>query len=184
MDIVKSYFLVVIIFGISDWDSLCTRCLGTFSFRFFYWGNSGLWQRIWTADKFRFGWWISVKSYLLVVRFFVLFFIFILGLFLDSLGFFLFEFLRKFRLVAEDWEGWQVQGRMMDIGHRRSNERGLMNSLLLQTLVSTRQVPRLTSEVRRGTNAPKRWGWNCSGLCRLQMLADGRVWYIIGILPV
>ena len=48
----------------------------------------------------------------------------------------------------------------------------------------TTQVPRLTSEVRRGTNAPKRWGWNCSGLCRLQMLADGRVWYIIGILPV
>ena len=39
--------------------------------------------------------------------------------------------------MAEDWEGWQVQGRMMDIGHRRSNERGLMNSLLLQTLVST-----------------------------------------------
>ena len=61
----------------------------------------------------------------------------IFGLFLDLLGFFLFEFLRKFRLVAEDWEGWQVQGRMMDIGHRRSNERGLMNSLLLQTPVST-----------------------------------------------
>ena len=35
MDIVKSYFLVVIIFGISDWDSLCTPCLGTSSFRFF-----------------------------------------------------------------------------------------------------------------------------------------------------
>ena len=35
MDIVKSYFLVVTIFGISDWDSLCTPCLGTFSFRFF-----------------------------------------------------------------------------------------------------------------------------------------------------
>ena len=46
---------------------------------------------------------------------------------------FIWTFLRKFRLVAEDWEGWQVQGRMMDIGHRRSNERGLMNSLLLQT---------------------------------------------------
>ena len=50
---------------------------------------------------------------------------------------FIWTFLRKFRLVAEDWEGWQVQGRMMDIGHRRSNERGLMNSLLLQTPVST-----------------------------------------------
>ena len=29
---------------------------------------------------------------------------------------FIWTFLRKFRLVAEDWEGWQVQGWMMDIG--------------------------------------------------------------------
>ena len=29
---------------------------------------------------------------------------------------------------------------------------------------------------------PPQWVWNCSGLCRLQMLADGGVWYIFGIL--
>ena len=49
---------------------------------------------------------------------------------------------------------------------------------------SPRQVPRLTSEVRRGTNAPKRWEWNCSGFYTLQMLADEGVWYIFGILHV
>ena len=47
--------------------------------------------------------------------------------------------------------------------------------------LSLRQVPRLTSEVRRGTNAPKRWEWNCSGFFTFQMLADGWVWYILGI---
>ena len=47
-----------------------------------------------------------------------------------------------------------------------------------------RQVSRLTSEVRRGTNAPKRWEWNCSGFCTLPMLVDGGVWYIFGILHV
>ena len=48
----------------------------------------------------------------------------------------------------------------------------------------SRQVPRLTSEVRRGTNAPKRWEWNCSGFYTLQMLTDVGVWYIFGILHV
>ena len=59
-----------------------------------------------------------------------------------------------------------------------------IGQMVVYSIGPPRQVPRLTSEVRRGTNAPKRWGWNCSGLCRLQMLADGRVWYIFGILPV
>ena len=36
MDIVKSYFFVVIIFGISDWDSLCTPPVwGPFHLDFF-----------------------------------------------------------------------------------------------------------------------------------------------------
>ena len=32
----------------------------------------------------------------------------------------------------------------------------IINIIVL--IINTRQVPRLTSEVRRGTNAPKRWG--------------------------
>ena len=85
------------------------------------------------------GWMMNIGQILFVgSEIFCFVFYFYIGTLFGLIGvLFIWNFLRKFRLVAEDWEGWQVQGRMMDIGHRRSNERGLMNSLLLQTPVST-----------------------------------------------